>query len=342
MGMEAAAAKEAAAGKVVSVASHITRGVGIVVEATEEEGELEEHSAIDWSLLPPREDPEVQLDDYAPLVSMLDKSDAAEPTPRPVSPVRHQLEAQPAVVLGSLGGESAYEAAAFGSPQLEANVEDEDDRAPSPMMIETEPLAGLPSDVAPPKAVLAFADKAVPDPTVTRAPKPELPRMVPRGHAPPKFDSKQRILALAESAEAAAEAAAAEVAGWHPVPLHPLAHAGVNSTRTLQVEREALAAKTFESEVTPAKVGAEIRQARRDATHHLNTPGSAQVRYGALTKLEPAAAERATESRGRKERQAMWHAKRQALCPTLDELFTREREPEFIDTQADAQLVPLH
>ena len=59
-------------------------------------------------------------------------------------------------------------------------------------------------------------------------------------------------------------------------------------------------------------------------------------------RLEPAAAERATESRGRKERQAMWHAKRQALCPTLDELFTREREPEFIDTQADAQLVPLH
>jgi hypothetical protein len=85
---------------------------------------------------------------------------------------------------------------------------------------------------------------------------------------------------------------------------------------------------------------AATRQAHREATPTLNSASADHGRYGTLTALEPSTAPRATESRRRRERQAAWHAQR-ALEPTLDALFTREREVELINTRAEPTLRPL-
>ena len=105
-------------------------------------------------------------------------------------------------------------------------------------------------------------------------------------------------------------------------------------------EEAALEARTFAADVLPQIEEAAATQARREATPLLNTPASRKDRYEALTPLTPTVSPLATESRRRRDHHAEWHAQR-ALEPTLDALFTADREPELLDTAADPAAVGL-
>ena len=78
-----------------------------------------------------------------------------------------------------------------------------------------------------------------------------------------------------------------------------------------------------------------------EATPLLNTPAGRKDRYAQLTPLTPTTSPLAKESsRRRRDHHAEWHAQR-ALEPTLDDLFTPDREPEIVDTIADPSAVGL-
>ena len=97
-----------------------------------------------------------------------------------------------------------------------------------------------------------------------------------------------------------------------------------------------IAAKTFESEVSAKVAGAAAQQSRRDATPLLNTPAHKTDRYANLTKLEPQTAPRrkASDSGKWRAQHAQWHES-QSLKPDIMDLWTRDRESEFIDTNLD-------
>ena len=107
------------------------------------------------------------------------------------------------------------------------------------------------------------------------------------------------------------------------------------------MEAQAHAQRNFESDVQPQVLEAAEAQARRETTPVLNTP-PANPRYSALTALEPSTAElRKGSARKREAQHAAWHAQR-ALEPTLDALFTPDREPEPVDTRTDPAVPMPH
>ena len=122
---------------------------------------------------------------------------------------------------------------------------------------------------------------------------------------------------------------------------HPLSRPGVNSSRRMQKQQQALAQRTFASDVKPEVLVTAVAQARREATPLLNTPKESTSRYNALTSLEPTTAElrRRDDARRRESHHGPWLAQR-ALEPTLDALMTADREPEPVDTRSDADSYP--
>ena len=212
----------------------------------------------------------------------------------------------------------------------------------------------------------AGTHRASAPPLVPQPPRPFLPEAppvpAPLRHA--RFDNPYRVLALLEAggtaaaaelytlgpaADTAADDVAADAAAPppSPPPAHPLSKPRLNSTARLASSQNALSERTFEAHALP-QVHLEVaRRARREATPELNTPIAKADRYQDLTSLEPSTAPGTapgasglrTRHRARfaEEQHSAWRSMR-ALEPALDELFTRDREVEVMDTRRDAAL----
>ena len=275
-----------------------------------------------------------------------------------------------AVVGGRRGGAAAVSHG--GHRTAEAWWQEEDAIVPVPRTIVPVPRAMVGTTTAAP--TVDGTRRASAPPLVPQPPRPFLPEPppvpAPLRHA--RFDNPYRVLALLEAGgtaaaaelytmdgtDAAADTAADDVAAHaavasptmaptSPPPAHPLSKPRLNSTVRLASSQSALEDRTFEAHALPQVQMEVARRARREATPELNTPIAKADRYQDLTSLEPSTAPGTapgasglrTRHRARfaEEQHSAWRSMR-ALEPALDELFTRDREVEVMDTRRDPAL----